>query len=153
MKLFSSFFFQLTEGRHNFARDEFRILLTNVAPSSDDRTVADIVEIERGGGYPLGGLAVTITRTHEFETFALILSAARFRAVGGTIGPLRYAVLQNASAGGLLVAWWDYGAEVTLQSGERFTVDTGGIRWSAAGIESQKAEAFDLLAVERDYST
>ena len=49
-----------------------------------------------------------------------------FTAAGGTIGPFRYPVLVDYSTayGGapLLVSFYDYGSNITLNSGETFTV-------------------------------
>jgi hypothetical protein len=46
-----------------------------------------------------------------------------FTAAGGSIAQFRYAVLYNSTpVSGNLIAWWDYGAEVTLTSGNSFTV-------------------------------
>jgi hypothetical protein len=41
----------------------------------------------------------------------------------GSVGPFQYAVLYNDTAASKnLVAWWDYGSAVTLNSGDTFTV-------------------------------
>jgi hypothetical protein len=51
-----------------------------------------------------------------------------FTASGGAMGPFRYAVLYDdtpTSPTDPLIQYWDYGAAVTLQVGETFTVDFG----------------------------
>ena len=48
--------------------------------------------------------------------------SASIRAAGGSIGPVRYAVLYNATSGGL-IGFWDYGSAITLNTGETLTVD------------------------------
>lgn len=49
-----------------------------------------------------------------------------FTASGGAIGPFRYAVLYNDSPttpAKPLIAWWDYGSSITLNSAETLTAD------------------------------
>jgi hypothetical protein len=57
--------------------------------------------------------------------YKLVLAdPAAFTASGGTIGPFRYAVLYNdTTASDNLIGAWDYGAAITLQAGDSFTVD------------------------------
>jgi hypothetical protein len=57
--------------------------------------------------------------------YRLVLAdPATFLAAGGNIGPFRYAVLYNSTpVAGNLIAWWDYGASITLLSGDTFIVD------------------------------
>ena len=60
------------------------------------------------------------------QTDTLPLDA--YGASGGTVGPFRYVALFNdtpTSPADPLIAFWDYGSEVTLQNGETFTVDFG----------------------------
>jgi hypothetical protein len=49
-----------------------------------------------------------------------------FTATAGGMGPFRYAVLYNSSAGNKLVGSYDYGSSVTLAVTETFTVDFDG---------------------------
>jgi hypothetical protein len=119
------------EGVHDWDGSVFKILLTNTAPVATNSVKADLTEISAGNGYTAGGTATTITTSRSSGTFKAAGSDVVFTASGGTIGPLRYAVLyDDTSASDSLVAWWDYGSSITLNSGETFTVDfdaTNGI--------------------------
>jgi hypothetical protein len=53
----------------------------------------------------------------------LVLADSVFTASGGTIGPMRYAVIYNSSATNKVIGWYDYGSAVTLNNAETFTVD------------------------------
>ena len=50
-------------------------------------------------------------------------------AVGGAVGPFRYAVLYNDTPSSPLkpvIAFADYGSAITINAGETFTVDFDG---------------------------
>ena len=45
----------------------------------------------------------------------------------GTVGPFRYIVLyDDTSTNKELIGWYDYGSDLTLASGETFTIDFDG---------------------------
>ena len=121
------------EGVHDWDLHVFKVMLTNVAPVATNSIKGDLTEIAAGNGYTAGGTATTITTSRSSGTFKATGSDVVFTASGGTIGPFRYAILYNdtpTSPADPLVAWWDYGSSVTLNSGETFTVDfdvTNGI--------------------------
>ena len=80
-----------------------------------------------GNGYTAGGTQPSVSSSAQTSgTYKLVLADVVFTASGGTIGPFRYAVLYNdtpTSPADPLVLYWDYGASLTLQDGETFTVD------------------------------
>ena len=128
---FNSFVEALAEKVHNLGSDTLKIALTNSAPSAANTQLSDITQISNGNGYTTGGTAVTITSSAQSSgTYKLVGSDVVFTA-SGSMGPFRYAVLYNDTAGNdELIGWWDYGSAVTLASGETFTVDldaTNGI--------------------------
>jgi hypothetical protein len=56
----------------------------------------------------------------------LILVDTTFTASGGSFGPFRYFALWNdtpTSPADPLIAWWDYGSEVTLDASDTMLVD------------------------------
>ena len=55
-----------------------------------------------------------------------MLNDVIFTAAGGSIGPFRYVVLYNDTPTGpadALIGWYDYGANLTVTSGNSFVVD------------------------------
>lgn len=120
---FNQFAEDVIRGKHNFASDVFKVLLTNTAPAATDAVKADLVETS-GSGYPAGGVAVSLVVSIAGGVAEVAASGdAVFTASGGTIGPFRYAAIYNSTyAAGPLVAWWDYGTSVTLADTEQFTV-------------------------------
>ena len=107
-------------------------MLTNSAPIASNTVKADLTDISAGNGYTAGGTAVTITTSAQTAgLYKLIGNDVVFTASGGSIGPFRYAALYNDTAtNDELIGWWDYGASITLLTGESLTVDldpTNGI--------------------------
>lgn len=124
---FQAFVEHLAEKVHNLGADTLKVALSNTAPANTNTVFADITEISAGNGYTAGGTAVTISSSAQSSgTYKLVLADVVFTASGGSIGPFRYAVLYNdtpTSPADPVIAWWDYGASVTLADGETFTVD------------------------------
>lgn len=121
------------EGVHDWDLHTFKVMLTNTAPVATNSVKADLTEIAAGNGYTAGGTATTITTSRSGGTFKATGSDVVFTASGGSIGPFRYVVLYNdtpTSPADPLVSWWDYGSNLTLTTGQTFTVDfdaTNGI--------------------------
>lgn len=110
----------------------YKMMLSNTAPVATNAVKADITEIAAGNGYAAGGISGgTVTGSQTSGTFTFILGTdPTWTASGGSIGPLRYAVLYNdtpTSPAKPLLGWWDYGSSVTVNSGETFTVDLGQV--------------------------
>lgn len=112
----------------NAGSDTWKVALTNRAPVvATDATLSDASEISAGNGYTAGGNAAsTSSSTQTSGTYKLILtSPSTWTATGGSIGPLRYAILYDSTTNNL-VGYWDYGSSVTLADGESFSVVLDG---------------------------
>lgn len=124
---FHPFVEHLAEGVHDLGSDTLKVMLSNVAPSSSFATRSQLTEISSGNGYTAGGTQATLTSSAQSSgTYRLVLSDVVFTANGGTIGPLRYAILYNdtpTSPNDPLIGFHDYGSSITLQDTETFTWD------------------------------
>jgi hypothetical protein len=121
---FNAFVADVANKVHNLGSDSLKIMLTNTAPTATNAVKTDITEISAGNGYTAGGNTAALTSSSQASgLYTLILAnPATWTAAGGSIGPFRYAVLYNSTAGsGNLIGYWDYGSAVTLASGETFT--------------------------------
>ena len=120
---FNSFVADVNNKVFNMSSDTLKIVLTNTAPVATNTVIANITDLATGGGYTAGGAAVTITAsTQTSGTYKLVGNDLVFTATSG-FGPFRYAVLYDSTAASSqLIAWWDYGAAVTLLALETFTV-------------------------------
>jgi len=123
---FNSFVEALAEKKHDLGADTLKVMLTDTAPVATNTVKANLTEISAGNGYTAGGATASITSSAQTSgTYKLVLGdPATWTASGGTIGPLRYAVLYNDTAtNDELIGWWDYGSSITLAEGESFAVD------------------------------
>lgn len=126
---FNVFTKDVTEGKHDFSAHAFKFMLTNTAPSATNAVKTDITEISAGNGYTAGGTATTVSKTSSSGTETVKGTNVTITASGGNIGPFRYVVLYNdtqTSPAKPLIAWWDYGASITLLDGEPLLIDTAG---------------------------
>lgn len=126
MNKFNCFTEDLAEGGHNLATNQLKALLTNTAPVATNTVVGGLVDITAVNGYTAGGLSLTVAGSAQTSgVYKLTLNDVTLTASGGPVGPFRYVVIYN-STNGKLIGWYDYGASITLQSGEPFTVDFDG---------------------------
>lgn len=138
---FHQFVEDLAEKVHNLGSDTLKVALFNTSPNAADtrynadagppaqlQSTSNANEIAAGNGYTAGGSQATqVSSAQTNGTYKLVLNDVVFTASGGSIGPLRYAVLYNASGGTSasrpVIAWWDYGSSITLNAGETLTID------------------------------
>jgi hypothetical protein len=119
----------LAEGEHMFhaAGDTIKWYLSVDAPSASlDAVKGDHTEITGGNGYTAGGHDTQNDTSRTGGTTTVTVVDVVITATTGTIGPFRYVVAYNSTATTLtnpLIAYWDYGSNVTLQIGETFTID------------------------------
>lgn len=112
--------------KHDFGSHVFKVALTNSAPSASNTQLSDITQITAANGYTAGGTASTIGISETSGTTTVTASDVVFTAAGGSIGPLRYAVIYNDSAtspADALLGYWDYGTNLTITDGNSLTVD------------------------------
>lgn len=127
---FQQFSEDLGKGVHQLhaAGHTLKVYLSNAAPSaSADAVKTDLAEITNQNGYTAPG-DIQNDYTETGGTGTLTGVDVEITASGGTVGPFQYAVIYNdtpTDPADPLVCWWDYGSAVTLQDGEKFTVDFG----------------------------
>jgi flagellar capping protein FliD len=127
---FNQFVEDLAKKVHNLNSDTLKVALTNSAPSASNTIFANITEISAGSGYSAGGSTATFsTGAQTAGTYKLVLADVTFTASGGSIGPFRYVVLYNdtpTSPADPLIGYYDYATNITITTGNSFTVDFDG---------------------------
>lgn len=113
---------------HNLASDTLKVALSNVAPVNTNTILSNITQITAANGYTSGGNAVTgVSSTQAGGTETLSANVVTFTASGGAMATFRYVVLYNSTpVNGNLIAWWDFGAGITLNSGDSMVVQWNG---------------------------
>lgn len=124
---FNSFVEALAEKVHNLGSDTLTVALTAAAnaPSASNTQLSNLTQISYTN---CSARAVTtLSSSQTSGTYKLVCADLVLTASGGSVGPFRYVVLYNDTAtNDELIAYWDYGSDVTLASGETFTVDFDG---------------------------
>ena len=122
---FNLFTDDLVKGVYNFSSDVFKLILLNAAPIATNHVYADVSgnELSTANGYTAGGGAMTITLANVTGTETITGSDVTWTASGGSIGPFRYAALYDTTPTSPLkplIAWWDYGTNLTITAGNQF---------------------------------
>jgi len=124
---FNQFVADLATKVHNLNSDTIKVMLSNTAPSASNTVKANITEITAQNGYPAGGTQATFdSGAQSGGTYKLVLNDVTFTASGGSFGPFQYVVVYNdtpTSPADPLIGWYDYGAAITITSGNSFAVD------------------------------
>jgi hypothetical protein len=127
---FNQFVEDVAEKVHNLGADTLKVLLTLTAPVAANSVKGDLTEIAAGNGYSAGGTQASQSSSAQSSgTYKLVIGDVVFTASGGAIAAFRYPVLYNdtpTSPADPLIGYYDYGASLTLNAGETFTVDFDG---------------------------
>lgn len=136
---FQVFVEEVCEKVHNLGSDALKLGLTNTSPNAADthldtvlspdvlESTSNAVEIAAGNGYTEGGEAVTVTTSAQVAgTYTLAANQIVWTAAAGAMATFQYVYLYNNTGGAAatrpIIAWWNYGAAVSLLVGETFTV-------------------------------
>lgn len=126
---FRQFVEDLSKGVHNFTSDSTCTVTVALcaaanAPVNTNAVLADLTTISYTN---LSSRVVTnITAEHTTGTVTFTADDLVLTASGGAVATFRYVVIYNddpTSPADPLIAWWDYGSNVTLADGETFTID------------------------------
>jgi hypothetical protein len=123
---FNSFVEALAEKKHDLGADQLVVALTNAAnaPVATNTVLANLTQISYTN---LSSRNITTASSAQTSgTYKLTLTDLILTA-SGAVATFRYVVIYNDTASNdELIGWYDYGSDVTLASGETFTVDFDG---------------------------
>ena len=130
---FQCFLKDFVDGKHDFTTATLKVALSSAAnaPSaSADVKLADITTIAA----PAVDNATLTTSSSGWAAGAFTVVVADLTmTASGAVGPFRYVTVYNDTATNKeLICFFDYGSEVTLASGDTFTLDFGAQLFSLA---------------------
>ena len=108
---------------HNLATDQLMIALTAAAnpPVATNSVLANLTEISYTN---LSSRVITTTSSTQSSGLYKLVCQDLVLTASGAVATFRYVVLYNNTATNKeLIAWWDYGSDVTLANTETFTID------------------------------
>ncbi len=126
---FQQFVENLSKGVHNFTSDSTCTVTVALcaaanAPVATNSVLADLTQISYTN---LSSRVVTgITAEHTTGTVTFTCNDLTLTASGGAVATFRYIVLYDddpTSPADPLIAWYDYGSNLTLAAGESLTLD------------------------------
>ena len=124
---FQPFVEKLAEKAHDLGSDTLTVALCNAAnaPVATDGLLADLTTIAYTN---LSSRVITTsTSAQTGGTYKLVLTDLVLTASGGAVAAFRYVVIYNdTAASDELIAWYDYGSDLTLADGETLTIDFDG---------------------------
>ena len=130
---FQCFVEDLAEKKHNLASDTLKVAFSNAsnAPSaSADAVLGDISTIATTN---LDSVTLTVSSSSQTSGTYKLVVADKTMTASGAVGPFQYVIIYNdTAANDELIAWYDYGSEVTLASGDTFKLDFGTELFSLA---------------------
>jgi len=122
----NSFVEAVAEKVHNLGSDVLTVALTTNAnaPVATNTQLSNITQIAYTN---LSARAITTTSSAQTSgTYKLILVDLVLTA-SGAVATFRHVLIYNDTAtNDELIAWYDYGSDVTLANGETFTIDFDG---------------------------
>jgi len=130
---FQCFVEDLAEGKHNLASDTLKVALSsnaNAPSASLDVKLADITTVASPA---VDSVTLTVSSSGlDSGVYKLVLEDKTLTA-SADVGPFQYVIIYNDDATNKeLICWYDYGTEVTLASGDTFTLDFGDELFSLA---------------------
>lgn len=120
---------------HDYSSDQFNLYLTAAAnaPVAGNSVLGDLTEITYTN---LSSRALTVSTDNQTSgTYTLLFADITLSASGGSANAFRYVGVYNdtpSSPADPLVGFYDYGADLTLATGESLLVDWTTSTFTAA---------------------
>ena len=111
--------------------DTLKVALTNTDPTSGTNVVSDgngvLANISEISYTNLSSRTLAnVTSTQTSGTYKLSADDLTLTASGGSVAAFRYIVVYNdTAANDPVIGYYDYGASLTLNDGDTFTIDIG----------------------------
>lgn len=133
---FDCFLLNLGQKKHDFNSDVFKVLFLSAhADPSLDALKADVSEIAASGGYPAGGLPLSVLSFTQTAGVARLITNNPSITTSGLVGPVwGMAIYNDTTSGDPLLFYANFATGITLPSGITWPIglDTdNGIWWGS----------------------
>ena len=116
-----SFVENLAEKAIDLSGAGLTIALTNTAHTAAWDELADLTQVSYTN---LSARVITVSTSAQTTGTYKLVCADLVLTASGAVGPFRYVyIYDDGSTGDKLIAYYDYGSEVTLASGDTFTIN------------------------------
>lgn len=122
---FNQFVEDLAEKVHNLQSDALTVALcaSASAPVATNSILGNLTQVSYTN---LSTRVITVSSSAQSSGTYTLTPADLVLTASGAVATFRYVVIYNdtpTSPADPLIAWYDYGSDVTLASGETFTID------------------------------
>ena len=123
---FQCFVEDLAEGKHNLASDTLKVALSSNANAPSASLDVKLTDITTIASPAVDSVTLTVSSSSQTAgTYKLVL-ADKTMTASADVGPFQYVIIYNDTAtDDPLIAWYDYGSEVTLHANDTFKLDFG----------------------------
>ena len=130
---FQCFVEDLAEGKHNLASDTLKVALSSNANAPSASLDVKLTDITTIASPAVDSVTLTVSSsTQTAGTYKLVL-ADKTMTASADVGPFQYVIIYNDThLDKPLIAWYDYGSEVTLHANDTFKLDFGTELFSLA---------------------
>jgi len=117
----NSFVENLAEKQIDLSGAALTVALTNTAHEAAWDELADLTEVSYTN---LSSRVITVSTSSQTSGTYKLVCADLTLTASGAVGPFRYIyIYDDDSTGDKLIAYYDYGSEVTLANGDTFKID------------------------------
>ena len=130
---FQCFVEDLAEGKHNLASDTLKVALSSNANAPSASLDVKLTDITTIASPAVDSVTLTVSSSSQTAgTYKLVL-ADKTMTASADVGPFQYVIIYNDTAtDDPLIAWYDYGSEITLHATDTFKLDFGTELFSLA---------------------
>ena len=129
---FNSFVEAICEKEHNLASDQLVVALTAAAnaPVAGNSQLSNLTEVSYTN---LSSRNITTSSSSQTAGSYSYVPADLVLTASGAVATFRYlAIYNDTSTSDKLICWFDYGSNVTMASGDTFTLDFGSSLFTLA---------------------
>jgi hypothetical protein len=122
---FNSFVEAMAEKVHNLGSDTIEVALCAAAnaPVAGNSQLSNLTQISYTN---LSARTLTISSSSQTGGSYTLVPADKVLTASGAVATFRYVAIFNQTAtNDELIMWYDHGSDVTLASGETYTIDFG----------------------------